>query len=124
MKLISTQEYSSVPIFAKNFISGYEANLLQRMKNFKEKKQINPVHEIVDFYFKQKGQSKMPSSFYKGRNAYPKMAREAKKLLEMCDNVLDDALWCVQKMHYIANRNDFDWSISTCMKYDLLKIWK
>lgn len=90
------------------------------MKRFKiEKKKINPVHEVVNTYFTLKGQDKMPKSFYKGRNGYGKLAREAKRLLEVCKDDLEDAMWSIDKMKYLADKGGFDWSITTCLKHNL-----
>ena len=80
---------------------------------------VNAVHEIVNTYYKLKGIDGKPKKFYEGKNSYPKMAREAKRLLESCSGALDDALWCLDKMKYLADRKGFEWSISTCQKYDL-----
>jgi hypothetical protein len=97
----------------KNPFAGYLANLK------KHKAAINPVHEIVNCYYKMNGWEKMPKDFYKGRYAYNKLAWEAKKLLEACRGELDDAIWALDKMKYLAERGKFDWSIITCLKHDL-----
>lgn len=112
--------YDSVTVFKKNPFDGY----LERLRiEAKEKKvDISYVHEVVNTYFKLIGKDKMPKSFYKGRYGYPKLASEAKRLLEQCGSNLDDALWCLDKMKYIAGRKGFDWSIGTCIKYNL-KSW-
>lgn len=82
---------------------------------------INPVHEIVNLYYKLKGLDKMHKKFYKGRYGYGKLAREAKNLLKSCKESLEDAMWCLDKMKYKADKGGFDWSISTCLKHNLIK---
>ena len=90
-------------------------------KLFKEQgKKINPVHEIVNMYFVMNKLDNMPASFYKGRYSYGKLSKEAKQLYFACGSVLDDALWCLDKMRYKAEKGRFDWSIITCLKHDLL----
>lgn len=102
-------------LFKENPHEGY----IKRMKKNYPTLRLNPVHEIVNnFYILQKIEKK-PKSFYVGRYAYPKLAKEARKLLENCGWDLEDALWCLDKMKYKADRGGFDWSISTCMKHDL-----
>lgn len=86
---------------------------------FQEKKKVNPTHEIVNLYFKVKGLDTKPKGFYTGRYAYPKLAREARNLLNACDGKLEDALWSIDQMKYKAEKGGFDWSISTCLKHNL-----
>lgn len=114
-------EYGDTPLFKKNPYAGYLDKLIAARELEKNSKPVNPVHQLVACYFELRKQDKMPPSFYRGRNAYPKMAREAKILLENCGGVLDDAMWALSKMEYVATKKDFDWSISTCLKYDLIK---
>jgi len=102
------------PIFKKNPWENY----IQRFR--KNEKKLNPVHEIVTVYFQLRGWENFPKTFYKGRNAYPKLAKEAKDLYEMCDKKIDDALWCLDKMKYLADRGGFDWTIRTCLKHNLI----
>ena len=97
----------------KNPFAGYLANLK------KHKPAVNPVHEIVNCYYKINGWEKMPKSFYTGRYAYNKLASEAKKLYQVCDENLDDCIWALDKMKYLAKRGGFDWSIITCLKHKL-----
>ena len=97
----------------KNPFAGYLLNLQ------KEKKKVNPVHEIVNCYYRINGWEKMPKDFYTGRHAYNKLAREAKMLYQACDEVLDDCIWALDKMKYLAERGGFDWSIVTCLKHKL-----
>jgi len=96
-----------------NPFKGYLANLQ------KHKQAVNPVHEIVNCYYKMNGWQKMPKTFYTGRYAYNKLAKEAKMLLTACNGVLDDAIWALDKMKYLANKGGFDWSIATCLKHKL-----
>lgn len=97
----------------KNPFAGYLENLK------KHKQAINPVHEIVNCYFKMNGWEKMPKEFYKGRYAYNKLAKEAKTLYQACNEVLDDSIWALDKMKYLAQKGGFDWSIITCLKHKL-----
>ena len=60
----------------KNPFKGYLANLQ------KHKQAVNPVHEIVNCYYKMNGWEKMPKEFYTGRYEYRKLASEAKKLYQ------------------------------------------
>ena len=98
----------------KNPFSGY----LEKLKKHKEA--VNPVHEIVNVYYEMRGWANKPKRFYKKKErSYPKLASEAKKLLEACEGNLDDAIWALDKMKYLAERGDFAWSISTCLKHKL-----
>ena len=97
----------------KNPFAGYFENLK------KHKAAVNPVHEIVNCYYKMNGWEKMPKDFYKGRYAYNKLAKEAKMLYQACNEVLDDAIWALDKMKYLAEKGGFDWSIITCLKHKL-----
>lgn len=97
----------------QNPFAGYLANLK------KHKQAVNPVHEIVNCYYKMNGWEKMPKEFYTGRYSYRKLASEAKALYVACGEVLDDCIWALDKMKYLANRGKFDWSIITCLKHKL-----
>jgi hypothetical protein len=97
----------------ENPFKGYLANLK------KHKPAVNPIHEIVNCYYKMNGWEKMSKDFYKGRYAYNKLAKEAKTLYVACNEVLDDAIWALDKMKYLANKGKFDWSIVTCLKHKL-----
>lgn len=112
---LSTKEYELAPVFKKNSFQDYFKNLAV------EKKPINAVKQIVKIFFELRKLDKMPKEFYSGRWAYPKMAREAKSLLTMCKGNEEDALWCLSKMNHIAETKNFEWSIITCLKYDLIK---
>lgn len=97
----------------KNPFIGYE----DRLK--KEGKKVNPVHEIVNLYFKVMKYDKMPKFFYRGRYDYGKLAREAKQLYIYCGENLEDAMWSIDRMKYKADKGGFDWSIITCLKHPL-----
>jgi hypothetical protein len=97
----------------KNPFAGYFDNLK------KHKSAVNPVHEIVNCYYKMNGWEKMPKNFYTGRYAYNKLAKEAKMLYTACSEVLDDSIWALDKMKYLATKGGFDWSIITCLKHKL-----
>lgn len=108
---------SMADVFKKNPFEGYARRVERQLE--KDGQKVNPVHEIVNTYYKIKGLDGKPKKFYEGKNSYGKLAREAKRLLEGCSGSLDDALWSLDKMKYLADRKDFDWSISTCIKHDL-----
>jgi len=110
-----TKEEKSRDATMKNPFAGYLANLQ------KTKTAVNPVHEIVNCYYKMNGWEKMPKTFYTGRFEYRKLASEAKKLYTACEESLDDSLWALDKMKYLADRGGFDWSIITCLKHNLNK---
>jgi hypothetical protein len=110
-------EYDAVSVFKRNPFDGYLEKLRAQCKQ--EAKPLSYVQEVVKTYFHMIGKENMPKTFYRGRYGYPKLAREAKELVEACGNNLEDALWCLDKMKYIANRKGFDWSIRTCLKYNL-----
>ncbi len=96
-----------------NPFAGYLDNLK------KHKQAVNPVHEIVNCYYKMNGWEKMPKDFYKGRYEYRKLASEAKKLYTATNEILDDCIWALDKMKYLADKGGFDWSIITCLKHKL-----
>ena len=93
------------------------AGYFERLKQTQKK--VNPVHEIVNLYYKLNNMDSKPKEFYKGRYGYGKLAKEAKQLLTACGGSLDDALWAVDQMLYRANKGGFDWSIITCLKHKL-----
>lgn len=100
----------------KNPFEGYLEKLQKRNKNRK----INPIHEIVDTYFKMIGKDNMLAGSYVGRYNYPKMAREAKELYTVLNENLDDCIWALDRMNYLAKKGKFDWSIITCLKHKKL----
>ena len=65
------------------------------------------------------GLDKMSKEFYKGRYGYSKLAREAKELYTACKENLDDCVWALDKMKYLAEKGEFSWSIITCLKHKL-----
>jgi len=85
----------------------------------KKEKEVNPVRELVVFYYETTGHSKEPKTFYRGRYGWGKLAKEAKTLLEHCGGKLEDAMWCIDQMKYRAEKGRFDWSIITCLKHEL-----
>ena len=95
----------------KNPFLGYTERL-------KAKKQaVNPVHEIVNVYYELRGWANREKSFYRGGKAYPRLAREAKELYEALGGNLDDSLWAIDRMNYLATKGNFEWTISTCLKH-------
>lgn len=103
-----------IDIEGKNPFDGYLEKLL------KSKKKVNPIHEIVNTYYKLKGWEKMGKDFYVGKNSYGKLASEAKKLYSVLDSNLDDCIWAIDRMKYLADRGKFEWSIITCLKHNKL----
>ena len=97
----------------QNPFKGYLENLK------KHKQAVNPVHEIVNCYYKMEGFEKMPKEFYTERYSYRKLASEAKMLYQACNENLDDCIWALDKMKYLAEKGGFDWSIITCLKHKL-----
>ena len=61
-----------------------------------------------------------PKEFYKGMKAYAKLASEAKLLHTVLKKDLDDCIWAMEKMKYLADKNGFNWTISTCLKHKKL----
>jgi len=98
----------------KNPFEGYLENLK------KHKQAVNPVHEIVNVYYELRGWQNKRKSFYKGGRSYGKLAYEAKKLYEVLEKNLDDCLWALDRMKYLAEKNGFEWTISTCLKHKKL----
>ena len=95
----------------KNPFEGYLENLK------KHKIAVNPIHEIVNVYYELRGWENREKSFYIGKKSYGKLASEAKKLYEVLDENLDDCIWALDRMKYLAEKGNFDWSISTCLKH-------
>ena len=105
-------------LFKTNPYEGYRLKAEQRMIDSKFGK-LNPVHEVVNVYYKMNGMDGKPKKFYEGRYSYGRLAGQAKRLLVSCNQELDDALWCLDKMKYIAEKKGFDWTIGTCLKHEL-----
>ncbi len=78
----------------------------------------SPIHEIVNTYYKIRGWDDKPKSFYKKReHSYGKLAVEAKELYEVLGHDLEDCIWAIDRMKYLAEKGGFEWSISTCLKH-------
>lgn len=92
--------------------------LLERFKI--EQRKINPIHYIVNHYYEMRGWSKMQKEFYTGNKSYGKLCSEAKELYIVLNSNLEDCLWALEKMKYLADKGNFDWSISTCLKHKKL----
>ena len=95
----------------KNPFAGY----LDSLK--KHKQAVNPIHEIVNTYYKMRGWADKEKSFYTKEKSYGKLAVEAKDLYEVLNHNLDDCIWALDRMKYLAERGGFDWTISTCLKH-------
>jgi hypothetical protein len=102
----------------ENPFKGYLEKLELRHRAL-DLKPVNPIREIVSCYFRMRKLDCMPPSFYHGRYGYGKMASEAKKLYTACGENLDDCIWALDKMKYLAEKGNFDWSIITCLKHKL-----
>ncbi len=98
----------------KNPFAGY----LEKLK--RRKQAVNPVHEIVNVYYELRGWDNKRKSFYKGKRSYGKLAYEAKELYKVLDENLEDCLWALDRMKYLAEKGDFEWTISTCLKHKKL----
>lgn len=94
------------------------AGYLEKLE--KRKHKVNPIHEIVDNYFRMIGKEKMEAGFYVGRYSYGKVAKEAKDLYAVLNENLDDCIWALDRMNYLAKKGRFDWSIRTCLKHKKL----
>jgi hypothetical protein len=76
--------------------------------------------EIVNTYYKIRGWENKRKTFYKGKRSYGKLAAEAKELYEVLGRNLEDCIWAIDKMNYLATKGGFEWSISTCLKHKKL----
>ena len=98
----------------KNPFEGYFENVK------KHKHAVSPVHEIVNVYYEIKGWDNKPKRFYKKKErSYAKLASEAKRLYEACEKNLDNTIWALDRMKYLAEKGNFEWSIITCLKHKL-----
>ena len=98
----------------KNPFEGYFENVK------KHKHAVSPVHEIVNVYYEMKGWYNKPKRFYKKKErSYAKLASEAKRLYEACEKNLDNTIWALDRMKYLAEKGNFEWSIITCLKHKL-----
>lgn len=104
-------------LFSVNPMAKYVKRAEEQAERYGQK--LNPVHELVNYYYNLQNMEGKPKKFYEGKNGYGKLAREAKKLLESCGQSLEDSLWSLDKMKYLANKKGFNWSISTCLKHNL-----
>lgn len=100
----------------KNPFKNYLEELKKKQKEHKQA--VNPIHEIVNTYYELRGWDKKPKSFFKRKErSYGKLAHEAKELYEVLNYNLDDCLWALDRMKYLAEKGGFEWSISTCLKH-------
>lgn len=98
----------------ENPFSEYLSNLQKLNKRNPAK---NPIHEIVNTYYRIRGWEDKKKSFYRGKRSYAKLATEAKELYEVLDRNLEDCIWAIDRMKYLADKGGFEWSISTCLKH-------
>ncbi len=96
----------------KNPFLGYALKIQEEKKN--------PVHEIVNLYLRVRNLDKMDKQWYKENIDYPRLCRDAKMLLARCSGNIEDAMWCIDKMKYLAEKGKFEWRISTCLKHNLI----
>lgn len=100
----------------ENPFAEYKKKLKEESEKYEPAK--SPIHEIVNTYYKIRGWDKKPKKFFqKKERSYPKLASEAKELYEVLDENLEDAIWAIDRMNYLAEKGGFDWSISTCLKH-------
>ena len=98
----------------------------ERLKELKKrqkklKKKLNPIHEIVNTYYELRGWDKKPKRFFKKKErSYPKLAHEARELYDVLEGNLEDCIWALDRMNYLATKGGFEWSISTCLKHKKL----
>ena len=98
----------------------YIADIKKRIADETIRKKINPVHEIVNAYYKVRGWDNLPKSEYKKREkSYGYLSAQANRLFLSCGGNLEDALWAIDAMNYKANKGHFEWTISTCNKHKL-----
>jgi len=104
---------------AKELKNPFRDRLKELKSNRKKPKKIqNPIHEIVNTYYKIRGWDKKSKRFFnKKERSYPKLAHEAKELYEVLGRDLEDCLWALDRMNYLAKKGNFEWSISTCLKH-------
>ena len=96
----------------ENPFAGYLENLK------KHKSAVSPVHEIVNVYYELRGWDKKSKRFFKKKErSYGKLASEAKMLYNVLGQNLDDCIWALDRMKYLAEKGGFEWSISTCLKH-------
>jgi len=72
---------------------------------------------LVDHFFTLKGWANKPREFYIERKInYGRFCKEAKGLLELCDNNLEVAKNKISRIKLWADDNKLDWIISTATK--------
>ena|SRR3989338_11614803 len=97
---------------SKNPFEEYKKNLVRHTPA------SSPIHEIVNTYYKIRGWDKKSKRFFKKKErSYGKLAHEAKELYEVLDHNLEDCIWALDRMNYLATKGNFEWSISTCLKH-------
>lgn len=103
----------------KNPFAEYKEKL--QSSTLRHKPAASPIHEIVNTYYKIRGWDKKSKRFFKKKErSYPKLAAEAKMLYDVLGHNLEDSIWALDKMNYLATKGDFEWSISTCLKHKKL----
>ena len=78
--------------------------------------------DIVNYFFELKGWDNKSKEFYaKNKIIYGRYTKPAKELLFLCDNNLNEARECLDKLSKWAISHDLDWSIETVFKkwYDI-----
>jgi hypothetical protein len=80
-------------------------------------RKATPIQEIVNHLFTLKGWANKDKDFYaKNKVVYARYLRPAKDLLFLCEDDIEEAKRCLDKMHEWATSRDLDWSIETVFK--------
>ena|SRR3990167_1072362 len=95
--------------------------LKELFKEIEEKKEKNPVLEIVNYFYHLQGLDRMDKYFWKKQKApkfnYAKNARDAKILLKLCNEDLYKAIRLLYNEYSRSKYyNNYEWRISTVYK--------
>ena len=75
------------------------------------------IQSIVNHFFELKGWDNEDKSFYETNNiTYRRFVKPAKELLVLCDNDLERAKECLDKVSKWANDNGLEYSLGTAIK--------
>ncbi len=96
-------------------------HISELVKKFPKKEfEKNPVHELVDFYLIVRGWANKPKGFYlKAQISYSRLCREAKDVLKVFKDDVQEAMRAVDDMSYRAKKQGFSWTLRTLIKKDL-----
>lgn len=82
----------------------------------------NGIRDVVNKFFELRGWADKDKDFYKKKKIiYARYVKPAKELLTLCDNDVEEANLCLEKLAKWAKSRDLDWTIETVFKkwYDL-----